>query len=448
MKLTSFALVQIIATCSFINFPIVRWEVLNLLTLPCCHAYVSNPSNNNVRVYERDFVLHSVSKPPVELEEPKSAHFQSSYYVVTSDDERLSSGAESMHLVSLPPLSDYSPKIIKDVWKWKDIVLGDGRDYFVPRPKALKALSDIIVGTSYGGFVVRECAILSNCARMDMLLSVSGDESNCIVSKNCTEDSCSSSSVKKIVSTCIISQLKSFQSQRSHRSTFVENLSSFLDLPGMVNEQVTLQPSCDKNELESLFAHTSKERDIIRHFCLVAAGLAPRASRPNREVVFRPFSSRDAHIMLQLKRTAEIANRYPRVKIVLDSALSAGKAARNPEKCPELLKLKQYGGEGKYSQQAPLALSKEVADTVIEKVVEPTIEDTIKRIQAMNATEKIVSLRGEANAILQSATCVTAEQRKHVQELLHQHTLNLREGKTVNIEKILNKIRMALAREN
>jgi hypothetical protein len=195
---------------------------------------------------------------------------------------------------------------------------------------------------------------------MDILLSVStSDISKNIVRRNFTEETSLSlveDSVKKIVSTCILSQLQSFRSQKTQRSTFVENLSLFLDLPGMVNEQASFQP-CN-NELESMLVHTAIERDIIRHFCLVAAGLAPRASRPNRQVVFRPFSSRDAHIMLQLKRTVEVANKYPRVKMVLDSALSAGKSARNPKKCSALLKLQKFGGEGKYSQRAPLALSK------------------------------------------------------------------------------------------
>ncbi len=58
----------------------------------------------------------------------------------------------------------------------------------------------------------------------------------------------------------------------------------------------------------------------------VAAGMAPRASRPDRPVLFRPFSSRDAHIMLQLKRTAEVDSQYPRMKIILDAVLNAGKA--------------------------------------------------------------------------------------------------------------------------
>jgi hypothetical protein len=444
MKIIGVTSFRVILTCSYIYFQIVTPKVLTLSILPRGHAYVSNLSNARD---DKKGVLQSVSSPTIQLEVSGSGSTQPSNHAITSDADPLSSDAITLHLVSLPPLSDYSPKIVKDVWKWKDIVLGDGRDYFVPRPRALKALSDIVVGSSYGGFVVKECAILSNCARMDVLLSVSADASKSILTTNCTAaESCSSSvgdSVKKIVSSCIINQLKSFQSQRSQRSTLVENLSSFLDLPGMVNEQATFQP-CN-NELESLLVHTSVERDIISHFCLVAAGLAPRASRPNREVVFRPFSSRDAHIMLQLKRTAEVASKYQRVKIVLDSALSAGKSARNPEKCPDLLKLQRFGGEGKYSQQAPITLSKEVANSVIEGVVEPMIEQTVKRIQALNSTHQIISLRKKANAILHSASNdVTSEQKKLLQEILHQPTLDMKEGKSVNEDLVLNQIRIAL----
>lgn len=74
--------------------------------------------------------------------------------------------------MSFPPLLEDSPKIVKDIWKWKDIVLDDGRDYFVPRLQALKALSDVLVGSSHKDCVlVVECVILSTCVRMDILLS-------------------------------------------------------------------------------------------------------------------------------------------------------------------------------------------------------------------------------------------------------------------------------------
>lgn len=78
----------------------------------------------------------------------------------------------TIYLVSIPPLSDEAPSIVRELWEWKNTVLGDGRDYFVPRPRALKALSNLLLETEFGEFKVTECAILSNCARMDVLLSL------------------------------------------------------------------------------------------------------------------------------------------------------------------------------------------------------------------------------------------------------------------------------------
>jgi hypothetical protein len=42
---------------------------------------------------------------------------------------------------------------------------------------------------------------------------------------------------------------------------------------------------------------------VLYHLSLVAAGMADRPRRPDRDTIFRPFSSRDAHVLLQLKRT-------------------------------------------------------------------------------------------------------------------------------------------------
>ena len=84
-----------------------------------------------------------------------------------------------------------------------------------------------------------------------------------------------------------------------------------LDIPGMVSESpLAANPSsieCIAKEL----VHVVGVNDIARHLCKVSVGIAERPSRPGRTVEFRPFSSRDAHIMLQMKRTKEASiNEY------------------------------------------------------------------------------------------------------------------------------------------
>jgi hypothetical protein len=142
-------------------------------------------------------------------------------------------------------------------------------------------------------------------------------------------------------------------------------------------------------------------RDVARHLCLVAAGMASRPRRPDRPVTFRPFSSRDAHIMLQLKRTLDSlahvqhrpsggegegaagrsrrsssrnnnnnSNNSACCSTLLRHAQQAGKAARNPDKVPELLELRRYGtgDNSKYATEPPAQLARQVREVRKEAV--------------------------------------------------------------------------------
>ena len=398
------------------------------------------------------------------------------------DKHKRNTNRNTIHLVSIPPLSDKAPRVVRDVWKWKDIVLGDGRDFFIPRPRALKALSHVVVGTSCEGYTVTECTILSNCARMDVLLSLerinlpAGIESKIKIIALKTGaglDNTSSNEksreenqpiadeiAKMIVGSCILFQLESFQSQRS--SPFIENMSSLLDIPGMVydmNDKIIERdpssastctntstrtntsdngPSRKEVHLSNLLSQRNKIDEILRHFGKVAAGMAPRDSRPDRPVLFRPFSSRDAHIMLQLKRTADIAS--PKMKIILDAALNAGKAARDTKQCPVIKQLKGYD-EGKYSQVAPPELSKEVADEVVKLAIEPAVERGIDRLRAYEFSDRIVQLRQQASGLYDDGD---KESARFVNQKLHEPCMELRSGKNVDINRVLADINLEL----
>ena len=412
----------------------------------------------------------------------------------TTDDRiqrTLDVGSSDIHLISLPPVSDKSSKIIRDVWKWKDVVLGDGRDYFIPRPRALKALSDILVGSSVRipfksdkyVYTITECAILSNCARMDVLLVMQGMYgSNSNDSKSDFESkgelypnsSIIHESAKLLVTKCILDQLKSFQNRRKLRgvasSVLLEGLSSVLDLPGMVHTDVDVKQkmsvdlkdidycseSLDRSNLHAdseelnffqLLNSTNNVTEIVRHFSTVAAGIAPRASRPDRSIVFRPFSSRDAHIMLQLKRTAEVANAYPKVKVVLDCALTAGKAARDPKICTILEKLKPFAAEGKYSQKPPPLLEKEAIESVTKLAIEPAIEASVNRLTAMGASEQIIVLQKMIDEIfckLDATNDSNHIRRKIAKKLMHQSVMRLRSGERLDLNAVVGEIEETL----
>ena len=242
-------------------------------------------------------------------------------------------------LVSLPPRTDDALPAVRRAWQWKDSALGDGRDYFVPRPRALKALNTLMVGKKIllGGnegesddgefvYTVEECGILSNCARLDVVLVVSGPS---------TSSGRTITAGRRAVAEALASQLVSYGSIHK-RNAALDGLASLLDLSGVVDEcppsvEENAEVSDFANELDRVLVTVEGGNAVCRHMCGVACGLAARPSRPGRDVSFRPWSSRDAHIMLQLKRTSEVAN-GSRVKLLFDASLMAGKSATHQTK--------------------------------------------------------------------------------------------------------------------
>jgi hypothetical protein len=134
---------------------------------------------------------------------------------------------------------------------------------------------------------------------------------------------------------------------------------------------------------------------VCHHICLVAAGMAVRSNRSDKEVPFLPFASWDAHILLQLKRTPTEGSR---VKLFLDAALSSGKAGRDPNQVSELKPLRNYGtGNSKYSIDPPAALTDAAAQAALRLAIEPTVQDYLERLNAMwkrNYWRKLTKKRG------------------------------------------------------
>eukprot|EP00592_Proboscia_alata_P013680 CAMPEP_0194391056 /NCGR_PEP_ID=MMETSP0174-20130528/113551_1 /TAXON_ID=216777 /ORGANISM="Proboscia alata, Strain PI-D3" /LENGTH=86 /DNA_ID=CAMNT_0039185031 /DNA_START=1 /DNA_END=258 /DNA_ORIENTATION=+ len=56
----------------------------------------------------------------------------------------------TLHVVSLPAIQpdQFSSIAIRELWKWKDVALGDGRDFFVPRPRAIATLNANVIRAS------------------------------------------------------------------------------------------------------------------------------------------------------------------------------------------------------------------------------------------------------------------------------------------------------------
>jgi len=508
----------------------------------------------------------------------------------------------STHLLSLAPKSPSCDKTISDLWKWKDVTLGDGRDYFLPRPRALLAMNKLLVGNTYQVEIeahycsqgeheheheheqehddsynnnpkkegeellvdlyiinnnsrrvyrsinnqnnenatvvtlkinasIEECAVLSNCARMDVLLSVKMDIEYLPPSLNVrTADDNRSITIqdsdvidgvlcphnvellgaeitKNVLAGCLSSQLESYQSKINNSNMLWEGISSLFDLPGMVvdpagtampysgkilqrqrNNQTSFSPQPQlSSQYDDIFLtiqksliHTSSLPNLITHVALVASGLQSRPSRPDRPIHFRPFSSRDSHILLQLKRVLEIVPpTYPRIRIILESALSAGKAARNSNIVPSLERLRGYDIGSKYSPSAPTILWKEVAEDVKVLAIKPSVERCITRLKALEGKDKIVEIQVKAEELMNKVlethcfndndftstrTMMTHDEKKVsvimsrekkiikmqkiVKKMLHQPLMDIRkDSNKVNVEQVLEELRIMLVTE-
>ena len=229
-------------------------------------------------------------------------------------------------------------------------------------------------------YIIEECVTLSNCARFEMLVVLKSKNEQYT---SHTTPAASSNIESKMAETasklCMAYQL--FRQTENYQSdTFFQRsgLASWIDLPNVILKTngndvsppntISMDQSKSITQLEQRLTCINGHRPISNHLSLIASGLAPRTNRPDREVVFRPYSSRDAHILLQLKRTAEVISvhdtqqggrsRGQTIKTLLDCALSAGKAARNERIVPDIRQLKEFGSDG----TPPVALANIVAE--------------------------------------------------------------------------------------
>ena len=287
------------------------------------------------------------------------------YTPITSSDsipnnKNIQSTKHTLHLISLPSKNDTftlpGESLVRECWKWKDVALGDGRDYFVPRPRALKAFQSLFVGmeitvisSDRGGsdasileiamqlptiqsednvvkipldcmnvgyidtelqqstssrentcsqtFVIDECVTLSNCARLDIILVLKTSEDD---NDHINQDVVSTAARYAVT----YNLQQQIDAQRSKSMSLLERsgLSSWLDLTDDVKTNQILPNSMTNNQLKEIYQLarrlTSMEGAsaiaISNHLCLIASGLAPRPNRLDREVIFRPYSSRDA----------------------------------------------------------------------------------------------------------------------------------------------------------
>jgi type IV secretory pathway VirJ component len=116
------------------------------------------------------------------------------------------------------------------------------------------------------------------------------------------------------------------------------------------------------------------------------------------------------------------------LKAILDAALTAGKAARDPNQVPELEPLRRYGsGNSRYSSEAPANLSQAAAKAAMKLAIEPAVRICVANFQARKQSYAIVNLRQQVEQMGK-----TREEIKWLNQQLHQPTMDLRKGLEVD----------------
>jgi hypothetical protein len=153
--------------------------------------------------------------------------------------------------------------------------------------------------------------------------------------------------------------------------------------------------------IKSILCHEEGVEPVSRHLCRLAAGLE------NTVGFFRPFSARDAHVIHQLKCSAAgviglTSVAYPTkqhtipkpvkyVKLIFDSALHAGKAARSSKNIPILDELREVNRKNHVKTNGQIyvdALTSEAEQQVLLLAIEPTVKACASKFAAMGNSKR------------------------------------------------------------
>ena len=309
------------------------------------------------------------------------------------------------------------------MWRWKESVLGDGQDFFVPKPLTTHRLASVIVREgSERSCGIEEAVVLGNCARLMVLVTT--------IRPQCSKE------VANSVAVTLLGQVSSWQDRGGEGGN--EAMLSAFDRPEVVSlvapneaSDGILQSAARRLMREERSMIWSGAQEVTRECCLVAVGLSSGGRGIRSQ--FDPFSSRDAHVQLQLKRSFEACrDRVPlpvdreagllfchtsttppcraKLGLVLRAALRTGKLARDPSSTTAINTLKKKQRLVFFGQPSE-ADRRAAAEAVLEDVVAPAVEKCcgdmsvlegeMGGVETLPRGQRVASLRERAHATAQ-----------------------------------------------
>lgn len=413
-------------------------------------------------------------------------------------------------------------KYLQLLKRWKCYVLGDGGVYFDQRPKSLLRLNQQLldeiakelqslsnatlkVAPSINSNNINqqekiiqsveiECAVISTCKRFEILITMETETKSSIdnnkLNNNNKHKEDRIDTIKSIIASYLTEQIIN-QRRKLKLLGIIPFLTLPLDKPSRIknlpsNYLFAQQKKQQKEKYNELEETIKEEITIVNGTQNVSKRLIQLASGLLDRPIFRPFSSRDSHIMFQLKKTSEgsqrrqllFSNEYSKQqhpsydstndyeltseethntaygnnhkklencrtkysKIIFDVALQGGKAARSPKVVPVLNQLREEssGADG------PPQLSAKAAESAMILAVTPTVISCVERFRALEATDRIVALRNDARKIANRKGIDIEkgddDNAKTIRKLLHEPLSNLRRGNSIDIDAVLSQI--------
>ncbi|CAE7391523.1 uidB [Symbiodinium natans] len=352
--------------------------------------------------------------------------------------------ATDLHVVSLrKPRDSVRACPARSCWTWKERVLGDGHDFFIPRPRTARRLSSVIRSTSSPEVPVEEAAVLGNCKRFDVYLALGAPAAPESVCRHVADVAAQQMACFSLQQGSWLEGMKTWLFQATSGFDFPELVSSHSRL-GTVAGSKGVQS--DAKALRKVLEVRSGPQAVASYCAAVAAGLEGRPKD-----AFNPCSARDAHIMLQLKRTLEAVTSTDdafggppcgkRLGLVFRIALEVGKGVRNPQRLPQLDQLQAYG-EGRLAR-APRAAAAAAAEAAERTILEPAVAKCAGKLRGFRHAGRVRALRAQAAKLFQqlelgSTTAVELQTaRRRLNRLLHAPSLALKDGAEIDQEAVL-----------
>jgi hypothetical protein len=379
-----------------------------------------------------------------------------------SDGQR---GDVSVFLLSFPELyhdekeTSFANRLMK---RWKTYILGDGGVYFDQRPNSLRELNKHISVSMVNSLLDRchdnsvnvETAVISTCARFEVLVAVEME----------SMDEQHETYFQDLVLKIISEQIIAFRCKTRWR-----NLNYFYIMKRMKYIAFKILPFSPRDNPNRIYNGTIRDewfhdiqdmtralsksavvrndiQDICRRLCSMASGL----DRP----YFRPFSARDSHIISQMKRSSEgIVKSSQSVskssstycKLLFDSALHSGKASRSSKVVPLLdeLRLVSKGADG------PRELSLRAAECAKLFAVEPSVSQCYSKFNSMKRAKDVSDFRYRASTLVsQFGLKLESDECAIIRSILHQPTIDIRNGLNIKTDDVLAEIQAELSRIN